>query len=63
MERRDCFGTREYSRTSYICRGCESYKECGLKWKIESKKSKIEILRKRDGKWQKGTMTKKSRHG
>lgn len=34
-ELRRCFGTREYSTKSQICRCCEQRKECGEKRELE----------------------------
>lgn len=36
MEQRGCFGTKEYSNTSGICRNCPDYEPCS---KVEPKKN------------------------
>lgn len=40
MELNDCFGTKEYTKTNYICKRCRHYVECG---NVLDKKSKKRI--------------------
>ena len=44
MERRNCFGTKEYSNTSGICRKCRYYRECAV---VENKANGV--IRNRTG--------------